>query len=456
MHELTALVSQINSVLWGPFCLIPLLVGTGIYFTLKLKFVQVRRFARAAGYVLRSVKIFGKKADGSGMSSFQSLATAIAAQVGTGNLAGVATAIAMGGPGAIFWMWLAAFFGMATIFVEAVLAQHFKATDKNGHVTGGPAYYITNGLHCRPLAIFFSVAIIIALGFIGNMVQANSIAFAFDFAFGFKPWVVGVVIALIAAFIFIGGIRRIASTTEKIVPLMAILYLVGGFIVLFSFYDQLIPAFKMIFVGAFDPSAATGGVIGASVKEAIRYGVARGLFSNEAGMGSTPHAHAVAKVDHPAKQGLVAIMGVFFDTFIVLNMTALVILTTGVLDGKTTGIALTQHAFQVGLGSVGFGFVAVCLFFFAFSTIIGWYFFAEQNVKYLFGTRAVLPYQIIVVFFVFLGSLLQVDLVWELADLFNGLMVIPNLIALIGLGKIAAVALDDYDAKYNPLTDTLR
>ena len=456
MHELTALVSQINSVLWGPFCLIPLLVGTGIYFTLKLKFVQVRRFARAASYVLRSVKIFGKKADGSGMSSFQSLATAIAAQVGTGNLAGVATAIAMGGPGAIFWMWLAAFFGMATIFVEAVLAQHFKATDKNGHVTGGPAYYITNGLHCRPLAIFFSIAIIIALGFIGNMVQANSIAFAFDFAFGFKPWVVGAVIALIAAFIFIGGIRRIASTTEKIVPLMAILYLVGGFIVLFSFYDQLLPAFKMIFVGAFDPSAATGGVIGASVKEAIRYGVARGLFSNEAGMGSTPHAHAVAKVDHPAKQGLVAIMGVFFDTFIVLNMTALVILTTGVLDGKTTGIALTQHAFQVGLGSVGFGFVAVCLFFFAFSTIIGWYFFAEQNVKYLFGTRAVLPYQIIVVFFVFLGSLLQVDLVWELADLFNGLMVIPNLIALIGLGKIAAVALDDYDAKYNPLTDTLR
>ncbi len=456
MHELTAFVSHINSILWGPFCLIPLLVGTGIYFTLKLKFVQVRRFTRAAGYVLRSVKIFGKKADGSGMSSFQSLATAIAAQVGTGNLAGVATAIAMGGPGAIFWMWLAAFFGMATIFVEAVLAQHFKAVDKIGHVTGGPAYYITNGLHCKPLAVFFSIAIIIALGFIGNMVQANSIAYAFDFAFGFKPWVVGVVIALIAAFIFIGGIRRIASTTEKIVPLMAILYLVGGFIVLFSFYDQLLPAFKMIFVGAFDPSAATGGVIGASVKEAIRYGVARGLFSNEAGMGSTPHAHAVAKVDHPAKQGLVAIMGVFFDTFIVLNMTALVILATGVLDGKTTGIALTQHAFQVGLGSVGFGFVAICLFFFAFSTIIGWYFFAEQNVKYLFGTRAVLPYQVIVVFFVFLGSLLQVDLVWELADLFNGLMVIPNLIALIGLGKIAAVALDDYDAKYNPLTDTLR
>ncbi len=456
MHDLTAFVSQINSVLWGPFCLIPLLVGTGIYFTLRLKFVQVRRFTRASRYVLRSVKFFGKKADGSGMSSFQSLATAISAQVGTGNLAGVATAIAMGGPGAIFWMWLAAFFGMATIFVEAVLAQKFKTTDQKGHVTGGPAYYITNGLHCKPLAIFFSIAIIIALGFIGNMVQANSIAYAFDFAFGFKPWVVGLIIALIAAFIFIGGIRRIASTTEKIVPIMALLYLVGGFFVLFSYIDQIIPAFKMIFIGAFDPSAATGGVIGASIKEAIRYGVARGLFSNEAGMGSTPHAHAVAKVDHPAKQGLVAIMGVFFDTFVVLNMTAFVILCTGVLDGKTTGIALTQHAFQIGLGSIGYGFVAICLFFFAFSTIIGWYFFAEQNVKYLFGLKAILPYQCIVVIFVFLGSLLHVDLVWELADLFNGLMVIPNLIALIGLGKIASKVLEDYEIKYDPVTDTLK
>ena len=424
MHDLTAFVSNLNSVLWGPFCLIPLLVGTGIYFSFKLRFLQVRRFGRAASYVLRHVKFFGNKADGTGMSSFQSLATAIAAQVGTGNLAGVATALAMGGPGAIFWMWLAAFFGMATIFVEAVLAQHFKTKDANGHVTGGPAYYITNGLHCKPLAMFFSVAIIIALGFIGNMVQANSIALAFDFAFGIPPWVVGVVIALIAAFIFIGGIRRIASTTEKIVPIMALFYLAGGLIVLIEYFDQIIPSFEMIFVGAFNPTAATGGVIGASVKEAIRYGVARGLFSNEAGMGSTPHAHAVAKVDHPAKQGL--------------------------LDGKTTGIALTQHAFQLGLGSFGYGFVAICLLFFAFSTIIGWYFFAEQNVKFLFGPRYVRPYQYIVVLFIFLGSLLQVNLVWELADLFNGLMVIPNLIALIGLGKIASEALNDYEFRYIP------
>ena len=455
MDSLTSLVANINSVLWGPFCLIPLLVGTGLYFTVRMRFIQIRRFGRAFKYVFANVSLFGSKADQSGMSSFQSLATAIAAQIGTGNLAGVATAIAMGGPGAIFWMWIAAFFGMATICVEAVLAQLYKGTDSNGNVTGGPAFYITNGLRCKPLAVFFALAIIAALGFIGNMVQANSIASAFDSAFGIPAPVIGFVLAIIAAFIFLGGIGRIASTTEKIVPLMAVLYLIGGFTVLGVFADQILPALKMIFVGAFNPEAATGGVIGATVKEAIRYGVARGLFSNEAGMGSTPHAHAVAKVKYPAQQGLVAIMGVFIDTFIVLNMTALVILTTGVLDGKTTGIQLTQHAFQVGLGPMGYGFVAVCLLFFAFSTIIGWYFFAEQNVKFLFGAKAVPMYQIIVVLFIFAGSMLQVNLVWELADLFNGLMVLPNLIALLGLGKLASKAFEEYEKNRVPGEDRL-
>lgn len=445
MDQLTALVSSVNSVLWGPFCLIPLLVGAGIYFSLRLRFVQVRRFGRAWHAVFGNVRLFGDKADKEGMSSFQSLATAVAAQVGTGNLAGVATAIAMGGPGAIFWMWLAAFFGMATISVEAILAQLYRREGRDGHVSGGPAYYITYGLHCKPLAVFFSVMIIFALGFIGNMVQSNSIAGAFEVAFGIPSWIVGVICALIAAFIFIGGISRIAATTEKIVPVMAVFYLLGGLFVLIGFYDQIIPALKSIFIGAFNPSAATGGVIGATVKEAIRYGVARGLFSNEAGMGSTPHAHAMAKVKYPAQQGLVAMMGVFIDTFVVLNMTAIVILATGVLDGKTTGIALTQNAFQNGMGVFGLSFVAICLFFFAFSTIIGWYFFALQNVKFLFGPRAVRPYQLGVVFFVFLGSVLHVNLVWELADLFNGLMVIPNLIALIGLFKYAAKALEDYE-----------
>ena len=447
MEELTKLVQNINSVLWGVYCLIPLLVGTGIYYTFRLKFVQTRKFGKVVRYTFGDLTLFGKKAGKDGMTSFQSLATAIAAQVGTGNLAGAATAIAMGGPGAIFWMWIAAFFGMATIFAEAVLAQLYKTRDSEGHVTGGPAYYISKGLGCKWLAAFFSVAIIIALGFIGNMVQANSIADAFHSAFSIPTWIIGVVLALLAGFVFFGGMRRIAATTEKIVPLMAVLYLAGGLWVLLTHLDMLLPAFKMIFVGAFDPSAATGGLIGAGVKEAMRYGVARGLFSNEAGMGSTPHAHAVAKVKYPAQQGFVAIMGVFVDTFVVLNMTAFVIFVTGAIDGSTTGIALTQKAFETGLGSTGygFGFVAVCLFFFAFSTIIGWYFFAEQNIKYLFGVGAVPVFRVLVMGFLVLGSFLQVNLVWELADMFNGLMALPNLVALIGLAKLVSRALDDYD-----------
>lgn len=447
MEELTKLVQSVNSVLWGVYCLIPLLVGTGIYYTFRLKFVQIRKFGKVVRYTFGDLTLFGKKAGKDGMSSFQSLATAIAAQVGTGNLAGAATAIAMGGPGAIFWMWIAAFFGMATIFAEAVLAQIYKTRDSEGHVTGGPAYYISKGLGSKWLAGFFSVAIIVALGFIGNMVQANSIAEAFRTAFSIPTWVVGIVVALLAGFVFFGGMRRIAATTEKIVPLMALLYILGGLWVLLTHLDMLIPAFKMIFVGAFDPSAATGGLIGAGVKEAMRYGVARGLFSNEAGMGSTPHAHAVAKVKYPAQQGFVAIMGVFVDTFVVLNMTAFVIFVTGSIDGTTTGIALTQKAFETGLGSTGYGFafVAVCLFFFAFSTIIGWYFFAEQNIKYLFGVTAVNPFRLLVMCFLVLGSFLQVNLVWELADMFNGLMALPNLIALVGLAKLVSRALDDYE-----------
>ena len=379
------------------------------------------------------------------MSSFQSLATAIAAQVGTGNLAGAATAIASGGPGAIFWMWISAFFGMSTIFSEAVLAQTYKEKDVDGQIVGGPAYYISRGFGSKGLAVFFAIAIIIALGFIGNMVQSNSISDAFQTAFNLPALYVGIAIAILAGLIFFGGISRIASFTEKAVPIMALMYLIGGVIVLVMNADAILPAIKMIFYGAFNPKAATGGIIGVGVKEAVRYGVARGLFSNEAGMGSTPHAHAVAKVNHPAQQGLVAIMGVFIDTFIVLNITAFVILTTGVLDGKTTGIALTQAGFTQAFGGFGNAFVAICLLFFAFSTIIGWYFFGEANIRYLFGIKGLTPYRILVMIFIVIGSTMKVDLVWELADTFNGLMVIPNLIAVLGLAKVVSKALDDYD-----------
>ena len=441
MDALLRIVVMINDILWN-YLLIFLLCGTGIYFTIRLKFIQITKFKQGFKQVFGGIK-FGKKAGKDGMSSFQSVATAIAAQVGTGNLAGAATAIVSGGPGAIFWMWLSAFFGMSTIFAEATLAQKFR-TKVNGEVTGGPAYYISQGLKNKGLACFFSITIILALGFIGNMVQANSIGDAFNTAFNVDPKIVGAILAVIAGFIFIGGVSRIASFTEKVVPFMAAFYLIGGLFVLVTNYTHILPAFKMIFVGAFNPQAILGGALGVSVKQAMRYGVARGLFSNEAGMGSTPHAHAVAIVNHPAEQGFAAIISVFIDTFIVLTMTALVILTTGVLGNGSTGIALTQEAFTVGMGALGNPFIAITLFFFAFSTIIGWYFFAEANVKYLFKGKGLTAFRILVMMFIFLGSCIKVDLVWQLADTFNGLMVLPNLIALLLLSPLVIATRKDY------------
>lgn len=444
METLNNIVLTIQHYLADYILIIALLLG-GLWFSIRLGFIQVRGFGEGMRRTFGG--LFHKKgeAGADGMSSFQALATAIAAQVGTGNIAGAATALAVGGPGAIFWMWIAAFFGMATIFAEAVLAQVYKEKMPDGSVVGGPAYYISRGLKNKGLAVFFSVAIIMALGFIGNMVQSNSIADAFNNAFGVNRLLVGVLVAAVGGFVFFGGMGRIAAITEKIVPIMAAGYLLGGLYILITHASHILPAFGMVFEGAFNPAAATGGLIGATMKEAIRYGVARGLFSNEAGMGSTPHAHAVAKVKEPAEQGFVAIMGVFVDTFLVLNMTAFVIFVTGAIDGKTSGIALTQSAFSMGLGSFGLPFVAICMLFFAFSTIIGWYFFGEQNVKFLFGNKGLTPYRFAVMAFVVLGSTLKLDLVWELADFFNGIMVFPNLIALIGLSKVVSEALNHFD-----------
>jgi amino acid carrier protein len=445
METLTQFVQSINSFLWGPFCLIPLLCGTGLYFSFRLRFVQIRKFGLCCKQVLGGFSLSGEKADKTGMSSFQALATAVAAQVGTGNMVGVATALAMGGPGAIFWMWVAAFCGMATIFAEAVLALIYKETDKHGHTVGGPAYYITKGLGSKPLAVFFSVALIVALGFVGNMVQANSIADAFSKAFPVSPLAVGVVVAALSATVFFGGIGRLAAVTEKIVPVMAAFYLIGGTYILAMHSSAFLACLKDIFSCAFGLEAAVGGAVGASIKEAMRYGIARGLFSNEAGMGSTPHAHAVSKVAHPAQQGFAAIIGVFI-TVLICSMSAFVVLSTGVLDGQTTGVALTQKAFTTGLGGAGNAYVAIILLFFSFSTIIGWYFFGEQNIRFLFGRKGLLPYRVLVLLFLVLGSSLKVTLVWELADLFNGLMVLPNLIALVALAKVVSMALDEFDA----------
>ena len=433
MELLNTFVNHANHYLWGVFFLIPLLCGTGIFFTIRLRFVQVRYFGLAARYLFGGASLFGKKADQSGMSSFQALATAVAAQVGTGNVAGTATAIVSGGPGALFWLWLAAFLGMATIFAEAVLALTFRTRDASGHIVGGPAYYITLGMgkKYRFLAYFFAVAIIIALGCIGNMVQSNSISLAMQSAFDIPLWISGVVTAVLAGSVFFGGIGRLASVTEKLVPLMAATYLLGGSFVICCHWDQILPAFELIFTAAFNPQAVGGGALGFTVAKAMQYGVARGLFSNEAGMGSTPHAHAIAKVEHPAQQGLVAIFGVF-ATVLIVTFTGIVIL--------------------VGLGLYGKGFVAVCLFFCAYSTIIGWYFFASQNVRFLFGPKGLFPYRLIVCLFIGLGAVLKVDLVWALADLFNGLMVIPNLIALLCLHKVVERCLSDFEQKLKAST----
>ena len=447
MDQLAAIVSQISDFVWNNL-LLYLLVLTGILFTIRTRFVQVRRFGTGLKRLFGSINLNGEKANHEGMSSFQALTTAIAAQVGTGNITGCATALASGGPGAIFWMWVSAFFGMSTIYGEAVLAQKYKTVDEDGQVTGGPIYYIRarfRGKFGKFLAGFFSIAIIFALGFAGNMVQSNSIGDSFHNAFGISPIIIGVICAAIAAFIFLGGVARIASVTEKLVPVMAMFYIVGCAIILCLNHATLIEAFRSIFVGAFQPQAIAGGVAGVTVKEAMRYGVARGLFSNEAGMGSTPHAHALAKVKKPQDQGVIAIVSVFIDTFVILTLTALVILSTGALSSGETGSALAQTAFASAFGSFGSVFIAICMFFFAFSTIIGWYFFGEVNVKALFGKKAVKIYSALVVVCVVLGSALKVDLVWNLSDLFNGLMVFPNLIALIALsGVVAKMAREDH------------
>ena len=382
METMSQLVSQASDYLWNVILII-LLCGTGIYYTIRLRFIQVRKFREGCRLVFGHMTMKGEKGEAGEMTPFQSVATAIAAQVGTGNLTGAATALISGGPGAIFWMWMSAFFGMATIYSEAVLAQEYK-TVEHGEVTGGPVYYIRA---------------------------------AFKGTFGK----------------FLAGCFAVL---EKLVPFMAGIYIVGSLILIGLHITALPGALKMIFVGAFNPSAVGGAALGITVREAIRFGVARGLFSNEAGMGSTPHAHARAKAKNPHEQGLAAIVSVFVDTFIVLNLTVFSILTTGAIETGKNGTALTQAAFATSFPAVGDIFVAVCLLFFAFSTILGWQFFGLVNVKYLFGEKAGMVYSLLVVVFVVIGSALKLDLVWALSDFFNGLMVIPNAIALWALSGV--------------------
>lgn len=453
MEQVLNAVKTVNSYL-SDYILIVLLVGVGIFFTLRTRFVQVRCFKEGLKEVFGNISFNGKKSK-SGLSSFQALMTAIAAQVGTGNIVGACGAIMIGGPGAIFWMWIIAFFGMATIYAEAVLAQKTRVVDPDGSVAGGPVYYIKKafgGVFGKILSVFFAIATVLALGLMGAMVQSNSISEACNTAFGIPKWIIGIAVCVFAALIFIGGLSRIGSVVEKLVPVMAVLYIAGGLVVLAVRVKYIPETFGMIFKYAFAPTALVGGGIGYALKTAISQGAKRGLFSNEAGMGSTPHAHAMANADSPHKQGVAAMIGVFIDTFVVLTMTALVVISTmyaggGVLSGGIAGeIApdltkanLAQTAFGSVFGpSLGNAFVAICLFFFAFSTIIGWNLFGRINVKFLFGKKADIPYSAIAVIFIFLGSLLSNDLVWELTDMFNQLMVIPNVIAIVALSRTVA------------------
>ena len=457
MATIQKIVDTVNTYL-SDYILLILLVGMGIFFSIKTKFVQVRCF----GEGMRAVFGNDSRKKGKGISKFQALTNAIAAQVGTGNIVGACGAILIGGPGAIFWMWVIAFFGMSTIYAEAVLAQKTKTVDEDGTVHGGPVYYIKmafKGNFGKILAGFFAVAIILALGFMGAMVQSNSIGSTMEAAIGVPAWVMGLIVAAIVGVILLGGVKRIAQVSEKLVPIMAILYLLGGLVVLAINITGVPEAILLIFKNAFAPDAALGGIFGA-LFAAITQGAKRGLFSNEAGMGSTPHAHALADVKDPHEQGVTAMIGVFIDTFIVLTMTALVVITVlytrdgaladfvntgditlgGVALDKTT---MAQEAFAQSFGNpiIGNIFVAICLFFFAFSTILGWNYFGKVNVEYLFGKKAVPVYTVLALVFIVLGSFLGNDLVWGLTDLFNQLMVIPNAIALFALaGMVTSCA----------------
>ena len=442
---LLPIVQKINGIL-ADYILIFLLIGTGLWFSFKTNWVQVRCFGEGMKNVFGKLSLKGEKQE-SGMSGFQALCTAIAAQVGTGNIVGSSGAILTGGPGAIFWMWIIAFLGMSTIYAEATLAQKTRIV-KDGEVFGGPVYYITHAFKGglgKFLAGFFAIAITIALGFFGCMVQSNSIGSTIETAFGIPAWIVGIALVAICAFIFIGGTQRLASVVEKLVPLMAAAFLLGAFIVIGVRIKYLPESFGMIFKYAFNPQAMTGGAIGFALKTAISQGAKRGLFSNEAGMGSTPHAHAQANVSCPHEQGTVAIAGVFIDTFVVLTLNALVIISTlyagnGPLAGGYAPVAdlfsktnLAQKAFGMVFGEAGGAmFVAVALFFFAFSTILGWNMFGKTNVAYLFGNKGVKVYTIIALVFIFLGTCMSSDLVWELTDFANYLMVLPNVIGLFG------------------------
>lgn len=425
--------TMLDDMVWGAPLLI-LLVGTGIYLTVRLGLLQVLKLPKALKLIFADDKGQGD------ISSFAALATALAATVGTGNIVGVATAIKAGGPGALFWMWIAAFFGMATKYSEGLLAIKYRTRDDNGEVSGGPMYYILNGMGKRwkPLAIFFAVAgILVAYFGIGTFSQVNSIASSLENSFGLAPQIVSIVVAVIVAIIIFGGIKSISKVAEKVVPFMAIIYILATLAVIFTNFDQILPAFGQIFTGAFTGTAAVGGFAGAVVKEAIQKGIARGVFSNESGLGSAPIAAAAAKTEEPVEQGLVSMTGTFIDTIIICTLTGLsIIVTEKWTVAGLEGAPLTQAAFSSLFGTPGALALTFCLVLFAFTTILGWSYYGERCFEFLFGTKHIKLYRVIFVIMVALGGFLKLELIWIIADIVNGLMALPNLIALLALSPV--------------------
>jgi AGCS family alanine or glycine:cation symporter len=422
--------AAINRVVWGPPMLI-LLMGTGVVLTVLTGFVQFRHLGTALREVLG--KVTQRKGSGAGtVTPFQAVATALASTVGVGNIAGVATAIFLGGPGALFWLWVSGLLGMATKFAEIVIALHYREPDATGVMRGGAMYTLKKGLGLPWLgAVFAGLTALAAFG-IGNMVQANSVAASLQASFGVAPRIAGIVMVALTAVVIIGGIRRIATVTELMVPFMAIFYLAGGLLAIALRIDQVPRVLGMVFEGAFTGTAASGGFAGATIMMAMRYGVARGLFSNEAGLGSAPMVHATAQTDHPVRQGMYGIFEVFVDTILICTTTGLVILVTGAWNDGITGAALSARAFEIGLpGTWGDVVVTTGLVLFAFSTIIGWSYYGETGIVYLLGVKAALPYRLVWLVFIYLGAVGSLHLVWDVADTLNGLMALPNLIGVL-------------------------
>jgi AGCS family alanine or glycine:cation symporter len=433
MDKIMEINGIINSFVWGPYMLI-FLVGTGVYLTLRTKFMSIFRL----GYILKNTlfKIFKKEGKGEGeITAFQAVSTALAATVGTGNIAGVATAIAIGGPGAVFWMWVSAIFGMTTKFGEVVLSINYREKTPDGRFVGGPMYYIEKGLKLKWLAYVFAAFGAIAAFGIGNMVQSNSVAASLEVSFGINKLATGIILAVFTAIVIIGGIKRIGQVTERLVPFMAAFYILGGLFIIFSNISQLGDALRLIFGSAFTGSAAVGGFAGSTMIMAMTKGVARGVFSNEAGLGSAPIAHAAATTDHPVRQGLWGVFEVFVDTIIICTITALTIVMTGVWNSGESGAALSTAAFESTITGGGY-IVSIGILLFAFSTILGWAYYGERCAEYLFGPKVIMIYRIIWIPFVCIGSIGGLNFLWDLADTLNGLMAIPNLIGVLGLSGV--------------------